>query len=187
MQNQKVQMLTESAVMVALAAVLALVQIPLWPQGGSITLVSMLPIIFISLRYSTGWGLLTGFVYALVQLVQGLANVPPVKDGFAAFILCILLDYVIAFTVLGLAGLIRKPFRNRVLGCGVATAAVIFLRFLCHFLSGILIWGAYAEGMPVWLYSLTYNGSYMGVELVITTTVVVLLSIKFDFRTFMKK
>lgn len=186
MQNKKIRMITESAIMVALAAVLALVQIPLWPQGGAITLVSMLPILFISLRYSAGWGLLTGFVFSLVQLVQGLNNVPPVKEGVGTFLLCILLDYIVAFTVLGLAGLIRKPFRNRVVGCGVAAAVVIFLRFLCHFLSGILIWGAYAGDTPAWIYSLTYNGSYMGVELVVTTAVVVLLSMKFDFRTFLK-
>ncbi len=57
----------------------------------------------------------------------------------------------------------------------VGAAAVCVLRFLCSFLSGILIWSSHAEGMPVWIYSLTYNGSYMLVEMIITVVVAVVL------------
>ena len=93
------------------------------------------------------------------------------------YILVILLDYVIAYTVLGLAGIIAKPFLKPVKGAVVGTLAVTAVRYLCHIASGILIWGVYApEGTPVWLYSLLYNGSYMVPEMIITTIVVGLLA-----------
>ena len=78
-----------------------------------------------------------------------------------------------AFTVLGLAGVVAKPFSSPVKGAVAGTVAVTAVRYLCHFLSGILIWGVYApEGTPVWLYSLLYNGSYMIPEMLITTAMV---------------
>ena len=82
---------------------------------------------------------------------------------------CVLLDYLIAFTALGTACVFAKPFHNNTLGVIVSTGAVGLIRYLCSFLSGILIWGGYApEDMPVWLYSLTYNASYMIPEIIIT-------------------
>jgi thiamine transporter len=69
-----------------------------------------------------------------------------------------------------------KPIRSRSASIAFGAAVAVFLRFLCSFASGILIWGGYApEGTPVWLYSLVYNGSYMLPELVITSIVTVAL------------
>ena len=87
----------------------------------------------------------------------------------------ILLDYVLAFTLLGLAGAIAKPFKNRLVGVAVGTAAVCGIRFLCSFLSGVLIWGNLSDGLPAWTYSLTYNGSYMLPETILTTVAAVLI------------
>lgn len=87
----------------------------------------------------------------------------------------ILLDYVLAFTLLGLAGAIAKPFSNRLVGVAVGTAVVCLFRFLCSFLSGVLIWGNLSEGLPAWTYSLTYNGSYMVPETIMTTIAAVLI------------
>jgi thiamine transporter len=82
-----------------------------------------------------------------------------------------MLDYILAFSVLGLSGFFKgKPY-----GLLYAAPLCIFLRFLSHFVSGIVIWNIYAGEMPVWLYSLTYNGSYMGLELAITVTVSAIL------------
>ena len=86
-----------------------------------------------------------------------------------------LLDYVLAFTLLGLAGAIAKPFKNRLVGVAVGTAAVCGIRFLCSFLSGVLIWGNLSDGLPAWTYSLTYNGSYMLPETLLTMVAAVLL------------
>ena len=99
----------------------------------------------------------------------------PPAGTVAAFVGVVLLDYVLAFTLLGLAGVIAKPFKNHLLGVAAGTAAVCVIRFLCSFLSGVLIWGNLSDGLPAWIYSLTYNGSYMLPEGIMTTIAVVLL------------
>ena len=87
-----------------------------------------------------------------------------------------LLDYVLAFTLLGLACVFAKPFKNRTLGVAVGTAAVCVLRFLCSYFSTVFVWFATApEGLPVWLFGITYNGAYMLPELILTTAAAVLL------------
>ena len=80
-----------------------------------------------------------------------------------------------AFSFLGLACVFAKPFKNKLVGVAVGSAAVCVLRFLCSFLSGVLIWGNLSDGLPAWIYSLTYNGSYMLPEGIMTTIAVVLL------------
>ena len=103
---------------------------------------------------------------------------PPPAGTWWALILCILLDYLLAFALLGLADLFAKLFgSHRLIGYGVGAVAVCLLRFLCSFLSGILIWGGYApEGTPVWIYSLGYNGSYMIPEIIITAIAAVVVA-----------
>ena len=95
-----------------------------------------------------------------------------------------MLDYVIAFTVLGAADLFTKPFSNKLVGYTVGALAVTFIRFLCSFLSGVLIWGSYApEGQPVWLYSLTYNGGYMIPNMILTAVIILVLCVAIDPKT----
>ncbi|MEG1011086.1 MAG: energy-coupled thiamine transporter ThiT, partial [Ruthenibacterium sp.] len=165
--------------MIAAGTVLAQIKIFSMPYGGSITLLSMLPFILVSLRHGVKWGLATGFVNSLLQMLLGF-YAPPTGTVWA-FVGMILLDYVLAFTVLGLAGWFVPFFKNKTAGIAVGTAAVCFLRFLCSFFSGMLIWSSYqsyyewAAGLPVALYSLLYNGSYMLPELVLTTLGAVLL------------
>ena len=171
--------LVECALMIAVGTVLAQIKIFEMPFGGSVTLVSMLPFILVSFRHGVKRGLATGFVNSLLQMLLGF-YAPP-AGTVAAFVGVVLLDYVLAFTLLGLAGVIAKPFKNHLLGVAAGTAAVCVIRFLCSFLSGALLWGSYQEsyewarGMSVWLYSFIYNGSYMLPELLITTVCAVIL------------
>ncbi len=172
--NQNTKRLTESALMIALATVLSLFTLFQMPQGGAITPASMVPIILISLRYDVKWAMLTSLVYAGIQMIVGF-YAPPTPN-FINFLLVVLLDYVVAFGVLGLAGTIgrafKKPMAQILFGAGI----VIGKRFLCHFASGILIWSSYApEGQPVWLYSLLYNGSYILGELIVSLIVLAVL------------
>ena len=109
MSKNKTKILVEGAVMVALATVLSYVRVYRLPWGGSITLLSMLPIVLFSIRRGLGAGLTVSFVFSLVQFTQGIV------DGIFGWgltpgmlIACILLDYIVAFTVLGLAGIFRK-------------------------------------------------------------------------------
>lgn len=163
----KTRTLVECALMIALGTVLANVKIYELPNGGSVTLFSMLPFILISFRHGVKWGLFTGFVNSLLQMLLGF-YAPP-APGLLPLVGMILLDYVLAFMVLGLAGGIAKTFQNPLVGVTVGTVAVCALRFLCSFLSGVLIWGNLSDGLPAWVYSLTYNGSYMLPETVLTT------------------
>ena len=150
--HYKTRRLTESALMIALAAVLAMVKVLDLPQGGSITAASMVPIIFVALRYGTRWGVFSALVFSVIQMIQGFY--PPPTQTLFWFVLVVLLDYVVAFGVLGLAPLFAKRFRNRVTGACVATVIVCLLRFCCHFLSGLIIWGTGDPAVPDWLWSL---------------------------------
>lgn len=169
----KTRTLVECALMIALGTVLANIKIYELPNGGSVTLFSMLPFILISFRHGVKWGLFTGFVNSLLQMLLGF-YAPP-APGLLPLVGMILLDYVLAFTLLGLACVFAKPFKNRLLGVAVGTAIVCLIRFLCSFLSGVLIWGNLNEGLPEWVYSLTYNGSYMLPETILSVVAVVLL------------
>ena len=172
MQNTKTKILVEGAIMVALATVLSFIRVFKLPWGGSITLLSMLPIVLFSIRRGVSWGLIVSFVYSLVQFAQG------VMDGLFGWgltpgmlIACILLDYLGAFTVLGIAGCFRKKGLPGWIG-GITLAIV--LRFVLHFLSGVVIWHSFGElwsGFATdntYLYSFLYNGCYMLPELIFT-------------------
>ncbi len=164
----KTHLMTEGALMVALATILSFISLYHLPQGGDVTAFAMLPIILMSYRGGVRAGVMTGLVYSLVQLLLGLQNVmycPTLLSQIA----CILLDYVIPYSCLGLACLFAKPFKNKIVGVTVSILIVCLIRFCCSFISGIFLWGAYAPpGQPVWLYSLIYNGSYMLPETILT-------------------
>ena len=169
-QRVTTRALTESALLIAAATVLSLIKIFEAPYGGSVTLGSMIPIILISLKYPFSWSLTTALAYALIQMLFGF-YAPPVEN-FIYYSLMVYLDYLIAFGVLSLAGPLYRAMKDsRSARVRMMTAAIIcfILRFVCHFVSGIIIWNTYApEGQPVWLYSLLYNGSYMLCECLIS-------------------
>ena len=188
--RRNVLALVETAMMVALAVGLELLCEFLpqpWAYGGSISL-GAIPIIYLSYRRGWKWGLSAGFVYASVQMLLGL-SLPP-ANTFVAVTLCILLDYVLAFTALGLASVFSAPFEKsgkpaaRITGYVVGAVGASFLRFICSFLSGVILWGSYTpEGMNVWVYSLVYNGSYMLGNAAIAAVVLVLLCSAVDPKT----
>ena len=177
-----IRQFVESALMVAIATVLSLFKIDL-PFGGGLTICSMLPIILISHRHGVKWGLATAFVYSLIQLALGLDNVA-YGETFVMAAGIVLLDYVVAYTVLGLSGAFNKVFPDRGKPTAVVVGVIVtyFLRFLCHFVTGAWIWGVWMPeefmNMPMtnpWIYSALYNGWYMLAELVLTLVVVLLL------------
>lgn len=205
--KNKTKRLTESAMLLAVAIVLELVAkmvIPELPFGGQITLVSMLPVVLISYRHGVKWGLVSGVAYALVEMAIGARVVAAAfqpgyfGDGvmlFNALIMCVL-DYLVAFTVLGLGGCFRNRIRSRgaALMCGSLVA--LGARFLAHILSGYILFSGWAEwfftqdGFPAWgaglvaslspqmlglVYSVVYNGMYMVPEMIITAVVALVL------------
>ena len=92
-----------------------------------------------------------------LQMIMGFY--PPPASTFLYFLGEVLLDYVLAFMALGLAELFARPFKNRTVGVAVGTFAAGFLRFMCSFLSGVLVWGNLSDGLAAWTYSLTYNAA----------------------------
>jgi thiamine transporter len=175
--------IVEGAIMVALAVILDLLPLPKWPQGGSIS-VAAVPIIYYAYRRGLMMGSMAGLVWSATQLIIGPWYTPPANTAAAVF-LCVLLDYVIAFTVIGTAQLFAGFFgKRKLLGYGVGAAVVCLLRYLSSVLSGVLIWGSYApEGMNVWWYSLTYNGSYMIPNTALAVVIVTALCAAVDPKT----
>ena len=126
------------------------------PYGGSVTAVSMLPLILIGLRRGPKWGFAGCFVYGVIDYVLG------TKYGFS--LISLLCDYIFAWTAMGVAGFLKdKPW-----GIWAAIPAACLSRFAFTFISGVTVWAEYApEGMPVVLYSVLYNGGYIGVEMLL--------------------
>jgi len=172
MNKKKILTLCECAVLLALSAALSFVVIYPAPMGGSVTLLSMLPLLLVGARHGLKWGVGTAFVYSLIQLGQALmaGNVFIYCYTPVAVITCVLFDYLVPFTALGFTGLSKKQDegsgRVRFL---VLCALLITFRFVCHYITGVTIWGQWApDGMGKYLYSLLYNGGYMLPELVLT-------------------
>ena len=171
------RMLCEGAIMVALALVLNQLKIFRLPNGGSITL-EMLPIFFYAVRWGVGPGLLAGFAFGLLQMfIDG-----AVAWGWQS----LLLDYLVAFTPLGLAGL----FKGQRWGIFAGTVLGSVVRFIVHFISGITIYAIVAPTelfnmtfTSPWMYSLAYNGSYMAIDMALCLVVFGLLykPLKRDF------
>ena len=204
----KTKRLTESAMLLAVAIVLELCSkmfIPELPFGGQVTLVSMLPVVLISYRHGVKWGLVSGLAYAMIEMAIGAKTVTAAfqpgyfGDGVMllnALIMCAL-DYLVAFTVLGLGGLFRDRIENRgkALCCGALVAPGC--RYVAHILSGYILFAGWAEwfftqdGFPAWgaalvasmspaalgmVYSIVYNGMYMIPEMILTAIAAVLIS-----------
>lgn len=166
--HQKITALTECSVMLALSIVLSFVKIWQMPMGGEVTLFSMLPIALISVKYGFKQGLSTAFVYALFKLAMGFAGGDVFVYCATAFavVICVLFDYIIPFSVLGFSGMFRKKGS---IGAAAGTAITIVIRFLCHFITGFVIWSQWApEGQSKYIYSLIYNGQYMLPECIMT-------------------
>ncbi|MBQ2766670.1 MAG: energy-coupled thiamine transporter ThiT [Clostridia bacterium] len=205
MKKTKTQRLILTAMMLAVATVIALLcqAIPFINAafGGGFTVASMLPIVIIAYMFGTKWGLFCGLVYAVLQMLMGYSTVSaffmPSSDSYMVFghaILVILIDYIIAYTLLGTGGIFRHRLSKTpalCLGCVVALS----LRYLAHVISGTIFFGTWAEwffsemgsfgesilgtfsGTSLSLvYSLFYNGMYMIPEIIVTTIVAAVIA-----------
>ena len=189
----KTRILVECALMIAIGTVLSNIKFFTMPNGGSITLLSMLPFVLVSFRHGAKWGLFTGFVNSCLQMIMGFY--PPPASTFLYFLGEVLLDYVLAFTLLGLACLVARPKKPLALGIGVSTVIMCFGRYLCSFLSGYIVWKDYetafewmegfgwgaaianmGENALCWLYSAVYNATYMIPETILTVIAMVVLA-----------
>ena len=196
----KTKRITESAMLLAIAIVLevtAKLFIPELPFGGQITIVSMLPVVLISYRHGLKWGFVASFTYALLEMAIGMKTVSAAflpgyfGDGtmVANALLMCGLDYVLAFTALGLGGIFRSRMRKNSTALVCGSLVALGARYLCHIASGYILFSSYAEwfftqeGFPAWgaqlvetldptvlgiVYSVVYNGMYMVPEIIFT-------------------
>ena len=204
----KTKRLTESAMLLAVAIVLELFSkmfIPEMPFGGQVTLVSMLPVVLISYRHGVKWGLVAGLGYALIEMLIGARTVAAAfqpgyfGDGtmlLNALIMCVL-DYLVAFTVLGLGGMFRDKIKTPGTALALGSVVALSARYVSHIASGYILFSSWAEwfftqeGFPAWgatlveslspsmlgfVYSLVYNGMYMVPEIILTAIVSVFLA-----------
>ncbi len=174
--NTNTRKLTETAIMIALGTVLSMIKFDM-PMGGGVTICSMLPLVIISYRYGWKWGGFAAFVYSVIQMLLGLDNVRYASSAVMAAGI-ILFDYIIAYTVIGFASLFGGKPNNTRKALVIGIVVSFFLRFLCHFLTGMWIWDALWPnelGMTSAVYSLAYNGWYMAGELVLTLIVAMAL------------
>ena len=191
--------LTVSAIMVAMSTVLSFIKFSELPYGGSVTLFSFVPIIFVGYAYGAKWGLSAGFVYGLLQALFGVSGA---TAGFAWYqvILCAMLDYIVAGSALGLGGIFKKGIKNAPLSFGLGSFFACVLKYISHFLSGYILFGTYAEwffeegggasyGAEILatysgntlsiVYSLIYNATFMLPETIITVIMAcILISVK---------
>lgn len=206
--TNKTKRLTESAMLLSVAIVLELVSkmfIPEMPFGGQVTLASMLPVVLISYRHGVKWGLVSGVAYALIEMAIGARTVAAAfqpgyfGDGVMllnAFIMCVL-DYLVAFTVLGLGGIFRDKVKNPGTSLMCGSLVALGARYLAHIVSGYILFAGWAEwfftqdGFPAWgaslveslspamlglVYSIVYNGFYMLPEIILTAVMAALLA-----------
>lgn len=194
-QNPKVLRLTESGILLAIGILIDtfLKFDATWMYGGSVTLCSMLPLVIIAYKYGPAWGSLAGVVHGLITMMisggraGGLAAMIEENGGLSVFLWILLLDYILAFGAIGLAGFAPKFAKNPASSLALGAVFGLVGRFICHFLSGFLLFGSYAEwffGENVpwggWfldtfhgnalsaIYSLVYNGLYMIPEIILT-------------------
>ncbi|MBQ7090032.1 MAG: energy-coupled thiamine transporter ThiT, partial [Clostridia bacterium] len=185
MNKQKLRMMTEGGIMVALAFILSFIKVVDMPFGGSITACSMVPIILIAYRYAKkiSWGILIAFLYSMLQLLMDFGAMRKSVD-WKSLIAILILDYVIAFTVLGLGGIFKKFFKNQWNGLMAGAALACTLRFVCHTISGCTVWAGVsvptADGL--W-YSILYNAAYMVPETLLTIGVCFYIGRMLDLET----
>ena len=163
MRSKKLRPMTQCALLLAMGTVLSMIPIIEMPFGGTVTLLSMLPICMAGILHGPSWGFGTAFVYSVLQLMLSKCFAWGLSP--TVLVVCILADYIVAFTALGVTGFFRGSRANICTGI----AAAVSLRLICHYISGVTIWAEMApEGWNVAVYSLVYNGFYMLPEMVLT-------------------
>ena len=164
-RSKNLRTMVTCAILIAMGTVLSLFKIWEMPLGGSVTPLSMLPICLAGLMFGVKWGFGTAFVYSVLQLLTSSVFAWGLTP--TVLIVCILFDYIVAFSILGVTGFFAKKGKiAMILGIFLA----IMLRMVCHYITGVTIWESSMpeEWSNVWLYSLAYNGAYMLPETIFT-------------------
>ncbi|GAA0100552.1 hypothetical protein UT300012_12660 [Paraclostridium bifermentans] len=162
---------TKTVVMIgmfsAISYILSMIEFIKYPQGGGISLFSMLPTMLLSVLFGNTVGITGGLIYGVLKLLKGVYIIHPAQ---------FLLDYILPTMLLGLAGTFGKDKKSKViLGCLFA----VVLSVSMNIISGCVFFGDYApEGMNVFVYSFLYNVSSQGVEGLLSALVIGILPLE---------
>lgn len=207
--NSKTKKIATIGLLIALGVILTFIKIYQLPYGGAITLAGMVPVVILGYKYGVKWGLFAGLIFSIIQMIlgatmsqafAGMYDPEHVGASVGKIIAMAFLDYIVAFSMVGVSGLFKGKIKNDTLAIALGGGTAVFLRFVAHFLSGVILWGSYAEwfftevmvndtGKSILanysgiklaaIYSLIYNGSFMFPEIIITVfAVTILMAVK---------
>lgn len=183
MKHSKIEVYVECAIMIALGTVLSMLPLVEMPYGGSITVASMLPLIILSYRNGTRYGLISGALYAVLQLLLGLKNLSYVTTWYSVLAV-ILLDYIVAFTLIGGAGIVRRFVKGGANALFLGSLLCSVLRYISHVIAGATVWaGISIPTGATLIYSIGYNATYMLPETIILTLCAFYIGNTVDFST----
>lgn len=178
--KEKILSVTSAGLCLALGFILSRLKLFEMPMGGTVTPASVLPIVVFCMAFGPVWGFAAAIVFACLQLIGGYLMTP----------FQVLLDYILGYACLGLTGFAALPYDKRkyissplkrFTSAGLAKAVTFTViayvaRWFCSVLSGVIFYAEYApEGMNPWIYSMTYNGSFLAVDGAITIAVMCVL------------
>ena len=177
LNSKKILFLIEVSIFTALALLLDILPLSfkIWAQGGSISF-AMIPVFIVAFRWGLKGGLISGLLWGILQIVTGNAYILTPLQGF--------IDYGLAFTVIGFAGIFASQIQEAVkdgktkIYLTYITGGVLLgslLRFLAHFTAGVVFFESAIEGQSVWIYSMIYNISYMFPSFILSSAIVFFL------------
>lgn len=183
MKKTSLSTLTECSIMIALSTALSLFKLIDLPAGGSITLASMAPMVVIAYRHGIKWGLGAATVTGVLQMLLGISAFSYVTT-WQSVIAVALLDYIVAFSVYGIAGIFRSSVKGQSTAMVAGAGLSALLRYLCHVISGCTVWaGLSIPTEAALIYSIGYNATYMIPDTIILMMVTAYLAMALDFRT----
>lgn len=168
--KQTTKKLTVSSIFIALSTVLSLIPLAQMPLGGKLTPLSMLPVCLIGVIYGTGYATIPCLAYGIIQFFLG--GVFGWGLSLGQLIACMLLDYTVAYGCMALSGLFRK---KGIVGIYTSIVIAMVCRFLCHFISGCVLFQSFDVFNNPYIYSFCYNGAYMLPEIILTVIGTMLL------------
>lgn len=160
-----------SALLVGLSIVLTRITIYSLPQGGSVSLFGMLPIVICAYFFGTRRAVMCGMCVGMIDLIFKPYVIHPIQ---------LLLDYPLAFGAIGFAGLIFMAKKD---GLIPAYLFGVLCRYICAVISGVVFFGAYApEGFSALTWSLWYNVLYLAIEAAGTVVLLLIPSVRYSLK-----
>ncbi|MBP0979804.1 MAG: energy-coupled thiamine transporter ThiT [Oscillospiraceae bacterium] len=164
----KLQRLTFSSLLISISLILSKIEFSLFfPFGGSVTLFSLVPLIIISSKFGYRWGACCGAILGILHLIT--TNLKFQGFNIFSIIISIFLDYIISYTIIGFFSYFVSKLKKTKYKLYISFIYVFILKFGVHVLSGIIVWSPFfkknfIQGL---VYSVLYNLSYLGPELII--------------------